>query len=89
MIKDKHTHPVVVGISGASGVILGIRTLEALHSLAIETHLIISPAACLTIEYETDYEVHDVLALADVAYKHADISAGPASGTFNSHIKKG
>ena len=84
MIKDNLTHPVVVGICGASGVILGIRTLEALQSLAIETHLIISPAARLTIEHETDYEVHDVLALADVAYKHADISAAPASGTFNS-----
>lgn len=75
---------LVVGISGASGVILGIRTLEVLRQIEIETHLIISPAARATIAEETDWKVSDVTALADVAYKHADIGAAIASGSFAS-----
>ena len=75
---------LVVGISGASGVILGIRTLEVLRQTEIETHLIISPAARATIAEETDWKVSDVTALADVAYNHADIGAAIASGSFAS-----
>ncbi|RCK74091.1 MAG: 3-polyprenyl-4-hydroxybenzoate carboxy-lyase UbiX [Anaerolineae bacterium] len=73
---------LVVGISGASGVILGIRLLEVLKSLPIETHLILSPAARLTIRAETDWEVDDVINLADVSYSHRDIGASIASGSF-------
>lgn len=73
---------LVVGISGASGVILGIRTLELLQEMEIESHLIISPAAKATIAEETDWKVSDVMALADVAYSHGDIGAGIASGSF-------
>ena len=73
---------LVVGITGASGVILGIRLLEALRPSDIETHLIVSPAARATIPQETDWKVSDVLALADVTYNHADIGAGLASGSF-------
>ena len=73
---------LVVGISGASGVILGIRTLEVLQEMEIESHLIISPAAKATIAEETDWKVSDVRALADVAYSHGDIGAGIASGSF-------
>ncbi len=74
---------LVVGISGASGVILGIRALEVLQQTEIETHLIISPAARATIAEETDWKVSEVAALADVVYNHADIGAAIASGSFN------
>jgi 4-hydroxy-3-polyprenylbenzoate decarboxylase len=77
-IKDR----LVVGISGASGVILGIRLLEVLQSMEIETHLVVSPAARLTISQETDWEIEDVMALADVSYDHADVGAAIASGSF-------
>ena len=73
---------LVVGISGASGVILGTRLLEVLQDTEIETHLIISPAARATIAEETDWKVSDLTGLADVAYNHADIGAAIASGSF-------
>lgn len=73
---------LVVGISGASGVILGIRLLELLRSMPIETHLILSSAARATISQETQWRVNDVLALADVSYRPADIGAPIASGSF-------
>jgi 4-hydroxy-3-polyprenylbenzoate decarboxylase len=74
---------LVVGISGASGVILGIRMLEVLQEIEIESHLIISPAAKATIVEETDWKVSDVVALADAVYGHGDIGAGIASGSFS------
>ena len=77
-IKDR----LVVGISGASGVILGIRLLEVLRSVEIETRLVVSPAARLIISQETDWEIEDVMALADVSYDHADVGAAIASGSF-------
>jgi flavin prenyltransferase len=73
---------LVVGITGASGVILGIRLLEVLRLLPVETHLIVSPAGRATISQETDWKVSDVLALADVTYNYADIGASIASGSF-------
>lgn len=73
---------LVVGITGASGVILGIRLLEALRSTPIETHLVVSPAARVTIAQETSWAVKDVLALATASYNHADIGASLASGSF-------
>ena len=77
-IKDR----LVVGISGASGVILGIRLLDVLQSMETETHLVVSPAARLTISQETDWEIEDVMALADISYDHADVGAAIASGSF-------
>lgn len=74
---------LVVGISGASGAILGIRLLEVLHPMRIETHLVLSPAAHTTIVQETDCTVSDVLALADVNYDYTDVGAALASGSFN------
>ena len=74
---------LVVGITGASGVILGIRLLEILQPMEIETHLIISPAGRTTIAQETDWKVSDVLALADVAHNYNDIGATIASGSFS------
>jgi 4-hydroxy-3-polyprenylbenzoate decarboxylase len=76
------TDRLVIGITGASGVILGIRLLEVLRSTSIETHLIISPAARVTITQETDWKVSDVLALADMAYNPNDIAAAIASGSY-------
>jgi len=73
---------LVVGISGASGAILGIRLLEALRPTEVETHLVLSPAAKTTILQETDWAIDDVLSLADVAYDHGDVGAAIASGSF-------
>ena len=76
------TSRFVVGISGASGVILGVRLLEVLRPMEIETHLVISPAARITIAQETDWKVSDVVALADCVHKYDDIGASIASGSF-------
>ncbi len=74
---------LVLGISGASGVILGIRALEILRQIEeIETHLVISPAAKLTITEETDWAPKDILDLADVAHNYNDVGASIASGSF-------
>jgi 4-hydroxy-3-polyprenylbenzoate decarboxylase len=74
---------LVVGISGASGAILAVRLLEVLaHMDKIETHLVVSPAARLTIRDETGRSVKDVEALADVVYKPQDVGAAIASGSF-------
>lgn len=74
---------LIVGISGASGAIFGIRVLEILRQIdEIETHLVVSPAARLTITQETDWQPKDVLSLADVAYNYNDIGASIASGSF-------
>lgn len=74
---------LVVGITGASGVILGIRLLEILKAMEIETHLVISPAGRATIAQETDWKISDVQSLADKSYNHQDIGAAIASGSFN------
>lgn len=74
---------LVVGISGASGVILGIRLLEYLRTTGVETHLVLSPAARATIAQETDWEIEDVLNLAGVTYPYTDIGAAIASGSFS------
>ena len=74
---------LVIGISGASGAILGIRMLEALRLMEVETHLVLSPAARVTISQETNWKVSDVLRLANVSYNHGDIGAAIASGSFS------
>jgi|SRR5450759_1605305 flavin prenyltransferase len=76
------TKRLVVGISGSSGAILGIRLLEMLRPTDIETHLVVTPSARLTIPLETDWKVDDVLALADHVYRQQDIGAAIASGSF-------
>jgi 4-hydroxy-3-polyprenylbenzoate decarboxylase len=74
---------LIVGITGASGVIYGVRLLEILGALDnIETHLIISSAGAQTIRLETDYTIDAVLDLADVVYKFNDIAAKISSGSF-------
>lgn len=73
---------IIVSITGASGAIYGIRTLEMLRGLQIETHLILTAAAKVTIAQETDYKVSDVVALASVNHDPRDIGASIASGSF-------
>ena len=73
---------LIVGITGASGVIYGVRMLEILKKSNIETHLIISDAGKLNIRIETDYDVDQVLAMADFTYANKDIAACVASGSF-------
>ena len=73
---------LVVGISGASGSILGIRLLEVLRPTQIETHLVITPAGLATISHETDWNTRDVFSLADSVYEYTDIGASIASGSF-------
>lgn len=74
---------IIIGISGASGVIYGIRALQALKAMAdIETHLIFSPSAKRTVVEETEWTVAQVEALADVLHTHGDIGASIASGSF-------
>jgi len=74
---------LIVGISGASGVIYGVRILEILkHHKDVETHLVMSKSAELTLAYETDYKPKDVKALASVVHPIGDIGANISSGSF-------
>jgi len=73
---------VVVGISGASGAIYGIRVLEALRELGIESHLVVTKAALLTLSQETDLSADDLSARASVVHRLADVGASIASGSF-------
>lgn len=73
---------LLVGMSGGSGVVYGVRLLEVLKRSKVESHLIISTAAKETLVIETDYKVGYVESLASHVYKFNDIAAAPASGTF-------
>jgi 4-hydroxy-3-polyprenylbenzoate decarboxylase len=73
---------LIVGISGASGVIYGIRLLEALRGLPVESHLVMTKAAEMTLAYETELKPAQVRALADRAYPAGDVGAAIASGSF-------
>ncbi len=73
---------LIVGISGASGTIYGVRILEMLRKAEIETHLVISKSAEMTLVYETDLKPKDVRALASVHYSIGDIGAAISSGSF-------
>lgn len=76
------TTRVIVGISGASGVAYGIRLLDVLHELDVESHLCVSRAGEMTIGYESDLKPKDVAAKAHTAYNNADVGAAIASGSF-------
>ncbi len=78
MVNDR----LVIGMSGASGVIYGIRLLEALRPLPVESHLVMSKSAELTLAYETERKVAEVQALADVCHPVADVGASIASGSY-------
>lgn len=73
---------LVVGLSGASGVVYGIRLLELLGPLEVETHLVVSRAAEMTISYETDRKSASVKASADVCHAIGDVGASISSGSF-------
>lgn len=74
---------LIVGMSGASGLIYGIRMLQVLqHQKDIETHLVMTAAARLNIALETDWDANDVIALADKAHSVKDLAASIASGSF-------
>lgn len=74
---------LIVGISGASGVIYGVRLLQILQAIDdVETHLIMSQAARQTLSLETDFSLRDVQALADVVHDIRDIAASISSGSF-------
>ena len=74
---------IIVAITGASGAIYGVRTLEALRAMdEIEVHLVISPSAARTLREETDFSMEQVQGLAHVVHNHKDIGASIASGSF-------
>jgi len=74
---------LIIGITGATGAIYGIRLLEVLSKIeVVETHVVISKSGEETIKYETDYKLNDVRALANVAYDIDDIGASLSSGSF-------
>jgi len=73
---------LIVGLSGATGAIYGIRILEALRAAGVETHLVISPWAEKNIELETDFSVARVRAMADRVYDYRDLKAAISSGSF-------
>lgn len=73
---------LIVGISGASGVIYGIRLLQALRALPVESHLVMSKSAEVTAAYETDLKIREIHGLADVVHPAGDIAAPIASGSY-------
>lgn len=73
---------LVVGISGATGIVYGVRLLELLKKTDIETHLVVSPAGELTRNYELDLTSAQLHDLADVSYKINDVGAAISSGSF-------
>ncbi len=74
--------PLIVGISGASGAIYGVRLLQTLRKHNVSTHLVISKSAAITLKEEMDLSVDDVRALADTTYSNSDIGAAISSGSF-------
>ena len=85
-MRNPQKNKLIIGISGASGTIYGVRLLELLRALPdsqkIETHLIMSRAAEITLAHETDFKVRDVEKLADMVHANKDIGAAVASGSF-------
>ncbi len=84
MARQQTPERLIIGISGASGAIYGIRLLQILRSNdpGIETHLVVSKAASLTLGYETDFSLAEVHALADKVHAIDDMAAPIASGSF-------
>ena len=81
-MTNKTPRRLVIGISGASGTIYGVRMLEMLKKTDIETHLVMSKSAEMTMVYETKYKPKEVRALASVNHPAADIGASISSGSF-------
>lgn len=80
------TKTLIVGMSGASGAIYGIRLLEVLRDVpGVEVHLVMSNVARLTANYETDYSIQAIEALADEVHRPGDVAAAISSGSFKTH----
>jgi flavin prenyltransferase len=77
-----HPRPVVVAMTGATGAVYGIRLLEALRELDVETHLVVTRWAEVTLKTETDLALAEIRALASVAYEETALAAPPASSDF-------
>lgn len=75
-------HPVIVGISGASGAIYGVHMLKALKAVNVEAHAIVSEGGLLTLKHECDMTLKQLQTMADVVYHQKDLAAAPASGSF-------
>jgi 4-hydroxy-3-polyprenylbenzoate decarboxylase len=73
---------IIVGITGATGTVYGVRVLQLLRAAGVETHLVVSKAGHLTRGYETGLSAEALESLADVAYRPADVGAAIASGSF-------
>lgn len=73
---------LIVGVSGASGIVYGLRALDACRELSVESHLVMSRSSALTLDQETELSVADVQARADVVHKVGDVGASIASGSF-------
>ena len=80
--RTRQRQRIVVGITGATGIIYGIRALQMLRELSIETHLVVSRAGEMTREYETPLSRGDLHALAEVVHPLADVGASIASGSY-------
>src|SRR5215831_21307469 len=74
---------LIIGISGASGTVYGVRILELLYDTDIETHLVMSRSAEMTLAYESDLKPKDIRSLAKVNHVNADIGASISSGSFH------
>lgn len=83
-MNSVNTRPqrLIIGISGASGAIYGVRLLELLRDTPIETHLVVSKSALITISHETGLSWSDLKPMASVCYSNQDIGAAIASGSF-------
>ncbi|ARN73350.1 UbiX family flavin prenyltransferase [Oceanicoccus sagamiensis] len=84
MVDQSHASPrrLIIGISGASGIVYGVRMLEMLKETDIETHLVMSKSAELTLGYEMDIKAKDVHALADEVHSVKNVGASISSGSF-------
>ena len=82
-MADQRPRRIVVAITGATGAVYGVRLLERLRAIpGVETHLVVSDAASLTLHQEVGLQRRDVEALADVVHKNREIGASIASGSF-------
>ncbi|HEV3446616.1 MAG TPA: flavoprotein, partial [Gemmataceae bacterium] len=80
-MAESRKEKLIVGVTGATGIVYAVRALKLLRSLGIETHLIVSRAGELTRAYETDLSKEDLAALADHVYGIMDMAAPLASGS--------
>jgi 4-hydroxy-3-polyprenylbenzoate decarboxylase len=81
-VPEGRPNRLIIGISGASGIVYGIRLLQVLRNTAVETHLVMSRAAEIALAHETERKVAEVKAMADVHYTPSDIGAAISSGSY-------